>query len=86
MELAARQDGGFVEIEVRDRGTGIPEEDRERIFEKFYRSGTRATDGAGLGLAICRAIAQAHKGEIAALPRDGGGSIFRVRIPAEPAP
>ncbi len=82
LELEARAEGSSVVVEIRDRGQGIPPEDRDRVFEKFYRlPRERAGGGAGLGLAICRGIVEAHGGKIRALPRDGGGSIFVFDLP-----
>ncbi|MCP4677106.1 MAG: HAMP domain-containing histidine kinase, partial [Deltaproteobacteria bacterium] len=72
-------------LEVRDRGIGIPENDRTRIFEPFFRtdrSRTPGTGGVGLGLTLSKRIITAHGGTIAALPRDGGGTIFRVSFPS----
>jgi len=83
IELAAFAQEGSVIVEVRDRGPGIPSGEEERIFQKFYRGKTAGTRGAGLGLPICRAIVEAHRGSIQALPRPGGGAIFRVRLPVE---
>ena len=82
LEIAAEPAGDAVTLEVRDRGPGLAAGDEERIFEKFYRAGSRGARGAGLGLAICRAILEVHGGSIAALNREGGGAIFRVRLPA----
>jgi len=66
--VAAEANGGTVEVEVADTGEGLPPEDRERAFEPFYRGGPGAAraagDGTGLGLTICRAIVEAHGGEI----------------------
>jgi signal transduction histidine kinase len=95
LENALRHGGGAVEvgvgerdkrIEVRicDRGPGIPEDERERIFEAFYRPArTRESGngGSGLGLAIARQIAEQHKGRVSCQPRDGGGSCFVVSLP-----
>ena len=83
IELAAFAQEGSVIVEVRDRGPGIPSGEEERIFQKFYRGKTAGARGAGLGLPICRAIIEAHRGQIQALPRPGGGAIFRVRLPVE---
>lgn len=71
-----------VSIEVADRGRGLAAGDEQRVFEMFYR-GAGATDrrGAGLGLAICRAVARAHRGTIEARRRDGGGTVFHVTLP-----
>lgn len=63
--VRARQADGGVEVEVADDGEGIPEGDGERVFEAFYRGdAARGEDGAGLGLAISRAIVEAHGGKI----------------------
>ncbi len=82
IELAAESEGEFVILDVMDRGPGFPHADQQRIFEKFYRAKSEGVRGMGLGLAICRAIAEAHRGSIEALNRTGGGAIFRVRLPA----
>jgi two-component system sensor histidine kinase KdpD len=81
IELAAENRDGAVILEIRDRGPGLTPGEEQRIFEKFYRGVSAGARGAGLGLAICRAIVQAHHGEITALNRAGGGAIFRVRLP-----
>jgi signal transduction histidine kinase len=65
-------------IEVADRGPGIPAADRERIFEPFFS--TKAS--TGLGLSICHSIVGHHLGELVALPREGGGTVLRVTLPA----
>ena len=83
LEIAAFEEDGAVILEVRDRGPGIPPGEEERIFEKFYRGKSEKVRGAGLGLPICRAIVQAHHGTIRALAREGGGTIFRIRLPIE---
>ncbi|UCH47827.1 MAG: HAMP domain-containing histidine kinase [Betaproteobacteria bacterium] len=72
-------------LRVEDRGPGIPEQERERIFEPFYRvEGTRETgEGFGLGLALVRQIAQRHGGDVRCLSRPGGGTRFEVTLPVE---
>ena len=74
-------------IRVEDTGPGLPNGDEERIFDKFYRADREsAVTGSGLGLSICRAIAQMHGGRIRAANRPGGGAVFTVTLPAESAP
>lgn len=70
-------------LEVRDRGPGVPPEERERIFEPFYRgkSGGRRRRGAGLGLAIARSLAEAQGGDLGHRPGAEGGSVFSLRLP-----
>ena len=73
-------------ITVRDRGIGIPEKEREKIFREFYRvddSLASGVQGTGLGLTIARRIARDHGGDITCVPRDGGGTDFLVRLPRE---
>jgi two-component system, OmpR family, sensor histidine kinase KdpD len=75
-------------IDVRDRGPGIPEEERARIFDMFYSvsRGDRAPQGTGLGLAICRGMIGAHGGSVEALPGDGIGTTIRISLPLPPPP
>ena len=78
------EDERRVWIEVMDRGVGIAPRNRERIFQEFYRvddSLTSRAQGAGLGLSISRNIARDHGGDLVVLPREGGGSIFRLLLP-----
>jgi signal transduction histidine kinase len=73
-------------ITVSDRGPGVPEAERERIFEPFYRisGGTeKAKGGIGLGLALVRQIARHHGGDVHCIPREGGGTTFEVHLPTE---
>ncbi len=77
------QDGAVV-FSVLDRGAGIPQKDRESIFERFYQleeSRYHSESGLGLGLFIAREIVQAHGGRIWYEDRDGGGSVFSFSIP-----
>lgn len=85
IEIETRAEGGRAILRVMDRGPGVPEEDRERIFEPFYRRpGMRegADKGVGLGLALVRQIARRHDGTAICRPRDGGGTCFEVSLPA----
>ncbi|WP_458463839.1 ATP-binding protein [Paenibacillus sp.] len=71
-------------IRVADQGIGIPEAERIRIFDKFYRSeSTQHVTGTGLGLAICKGIVEVHGGTIVAEPNPGGGTRIRIDIPME---
>ena len=89
IELDARSADGQLHIEVRDRGPGIPEEERARIFERFVRldgaGRGRASGGVGLGLSIAAAIVEGHGGRINALAREGGGTVMRVDLPLKAA-
>jgi signal transduction histidine kinase len=69
-----------VVVTVQDTGTGVTEEDRNRIFEAFF---TTKPEGMGMGLSICRSIVEAHGGRIAASPANPHGSVFQVVLPIE---
>ncbi len=75
-------------IDVSDRGPGIPEDERARIFDMFYSvsRGDRAPQGTGLGLAICRGMIGAHGGSVEALPNDGIGTTIRISLPLPETP
>jgi signal transduction histidine kinase len=83
----ARLPSGQVALRVADRGPGVPEAECERIFEPFYRLPGHAEreGGVGLGLALVRQIAQAHRGRVHCEARPGGGSLFVITLPGEPA-
>ena len=71
-------------IEVRDTGIGIPGDEREHVFERFFRTtraGRRAIPGSGLGLAVAKSIVEAHGGTIAVASSEGAGATFRVELP-----
>ncbi|MGE5540365.1 MAG: ATP-binding protein [Gemmatimonas sp.] len=86
IEVDARARDDAIEIAVKDRGPGLGEGDPARLFDAFIRGRTEATDvGVGLGLAICKAVVEAHGGRIWARNRPGGGAEFRLTLPtAEP--
>lgn len=79
VELALGRLASGAFLEVRDRGPGIPEDERDRIFDAFH---TRRTRGVGLGLALVKQLVEAHRGTIRVEPReDGVGSSFRIELP-----
>jgi signal transduction histidine kinase len=83
--VKARRDGAEVEIDVIDDGPGIPEQQLERIFERFSRGDageTQRVGGTGLGLAISKSLIELHGGTIGAESTTGGGATFHVRLPA----
>ena len=91
--VEARRVDGQLRIDVRDRGPGIPEDERKRIFDMFYsvERGDRGRQGTGLGLAICQGMIGAHGGSVEALPgapdeHDRRGTTIRITLPPiEPA-
>lgn len=82
IDLSAWLEGNSLWVQFADRGPGLAADELERVFEKFYHAKSSAA-GAGLGLAICRAIANAHGGRIWAENRPGGGAVFRLVLPVE---
>jgi two-component system sensor histidine kinase BaeS len=84
LNIKAWKDGERVMIDFQDSAPGVPEADLEKLFERLYRvesSRSRATGGAGLGLAICHNIVEAHEGSIIAKPSPLGGVWIRVEMP-----
>jgi signal transduction histidine kinase len=85
VEIAARRLDDACQIDVADRGPGIPEPDRRRVFERFVRlapARREHPEGAGLGLAIVDQVIRGHGGTVDVLDREGGGAIFRMTLPA----
>ena len=84
IDIVVRRMSDKLVISVADRGVGVSEQDREQIFEPFYRSPRTlpATHGAGLGLAIARGLALAQGGDVTYEARQGGGSVFSLTLPA----
>jgi signal transduction histidine kinase len=79
----------FLQVDVRDHGPGIPSEDRDKLFQKFYRidnSSTRTTAGTGLGLAITKTLVELHGGEIWVESEAGEGSVFSFTLPIHSVP
>lgn len=82
VHISAQADANFVLVTVDDEGPGLPHAERDRLFDKFQRGRDEGTIvGAGLGLAICRAIVEAHGGTIRAGDRAGGGARFQFTLP-----
>src|SRR5207237_7005949 len=84
VEVELEEAGQMLRFAVHDRGLGVPESERKRIFEKFYRldpNMTRGIGGTGLGLYICRELVRRVDGKIWVEPRRGGGSTFVVEVP-----
>lgn len=87
VELEVFRTGDALVFEVRDRGPGVPREHRERLFEPFQTGPPRGgSGGTGLGLAIARGAARAQGGDVEYRPREGGGSVFALRLPAAEVP
>jgi two-component system OmpR family sensor kinase len=87
IQLRLSTEDDHVVLEVADAGPGVPAEEADRIFERFYRtdrSRTRSQGGSGLGLAIVRSLVEAHRGIVGCRARPGGGSIFRIVLPLAP--
>jgi len=86
--IGVSRDDGVIEIAVTDQGIGIPDEDLDRVFERFYRidqARSRHTGGSGLGLSIVKHVVQNHGGDVRVWSQPGRGSTFTIRLP-EAAP
>jgi two-component system, OmpR family, sensor kinase len=85
IELRLRATGNEAVVEVSDDGPGIPPQMREQVFDRFVRgegpADTAVRGGSGLGLAIVRAVAGSHGGSVVATESEGGGALFRIRLP-----
>jgi two-component system OmpR family sensor kinase len=85
IDVTLTNHGANAVVDVADTGVGIDTETAEQLFDRFFRSDashSRTVEGTGLGLAIVRSIARIHGGTVTAAPRPGGGSVFRVMLPA----
>jgi signal transduction histidine kinase len=82
IDVRVSAEGMSVVVDVEDRGGGIPEEIRPRVFDPFFST---KGEGTGLGLAITRHIVVAHGGSVTCEPREGGGTRFRIALPIAPA-
>ena len=88
IDVSAHAGDGDIVVDVADRGPGLTEGERDQVFEKLYRGAASKSGGrgAGLGLAIARAIVDAHGGRIWTTDRAGGGTVFSFSLPLEEAP
>ncbi len=83
--VSLQKEANNIVLKVADRGAGIPDEEKKRIFGKFYRIGneeTRATKGTGLGLYLTRIIVRQHKGQIRVYDNKPSGTVFEILLPA----
>ena len=77
-----KEEHSFVKIQLEDNGIGFPEDQKESIFEHFYKLHDRAQyEGCGMGLAICKKIIERHGGSISASSTLGEGSLFTINLP-----
>lgn len=84
VEVRAYEDGDEVVVEVADTGAGIPEAEREHVWDELYRGeGARGVAGSGLGLALVRGIVGRHDGKVSLRSRIGQGTVFSIHLPAE---
>lgn len=87
IDLSARADGGDIVIDVRDTGIGIPVDEQDDLFARFFKAKSappRETLGTGLGLYIVKQIVDGHGGRVGAVSVSGRGSTFTMRLPARP--
>ena len=83
---SARACGDTAQVQISDNGPGIPDAEKSKIFEKFYRGGNRIADNRrslGLGLYLCKAITEAHGGSITVADNSPTGAVFTVTLPKE---
>jgi two-component system sensor histidine kinase KdpD len=87
IQIHAKAINGVLAVQVVDDGPGIPEDEFDKVFEKFYRGrgAGKADGGVGLGLTICRAIIRAHGGRISIQPRHSGGTMVEFTLPVAPS-
>ncbi len=81
------REGNFLAVQVRDNGEGIPEEDQERIFERFVQANgqkAKVRSGSGLGLTFCKMVVEAHGGRISVYSAPDEGSLFTFHLPIKP--
>jgi signal transduction histidine kinase len=85
LKVSLQEEAGFALLSIQDTGIGIPEKDLSSIFDRFYRvdkARSRDEGGSGLGLSICKHIAESHKGKIEVESKLGVGTRFKIHIPS----
>lgn len=83
VEIIVDKDGEYLRIDIKDHGHGLPKDNPDQIFEKFYRAHPEKTGGIGLGLSIARRLIELQKGKLTAKNHEGGGALFSVYLPLE---
>jgi signal transduction histidine kinase len=85
VRLAARRDGHEIQVTIEDNGVGIPEQDRERLFDRYFRgSNVSGIVGTGIGLYLVKTVVDLHGGQIALASQEGQGTAFLVTLPVRP--
>ncbi len=83
VEVSIVREDDVIAVRIEDRGVGVPEEERELVFERFYRgSNTASVPGSGIGLYVVKTLIDLHEGSVTVRRREGGGSRFEVRLPS----
>lgn len=83
IEVVAHAHDAWVTVDIADRGPGLPPGQEQQVFNQFYHSPSTTAGGAGLGLTLCRAIVEAHGGQITATNRTGGGALLSFTLPLD---
>ena len=83
VDVSIAQEKDVIAVLIQDRGAGVPEHERQRVFERCYRgSNTVGVPGSGVGLYVVKTLVDLHEGSVAVRGREGGGSSFEVRLPS----
>jgi signal transduction histidine kinase len=83
VDVNIAQEKAVIAVLIQDRGVGVPEHERQRVFERCYRgSNTAGVPGSGIGLYVVKTLVDLHEGSVAVRGREGGGSSFEVRLPS----
>jgi two-component system, OmpR family, sensor kinase len=83
VDVNITQENDVIAVTIKDRGVGVPEQERQLVFERGYRgSNTAGVPGSGVGLYVVKTLIDLHEGSVAVHGREGGGSSFEVRLPS----